>query len=225
MGVQTNLGNDQHGSIFFESLKSNLLTVDTNEIKYSKRLPAQIDVSSASLGVNYQVDKTNYRLNPLRGTEFQLTASAGTRKVKRNSVIVKLSDPTFSYASLYDTVKEKSYRIFLRLQAAHYFQLGRQSTLKAAMNFGLIQSPSLFRNELFQIGGYRLLRGFDEESIYVSRYIVNTMEFRYLIATNSFLFTFIDGAFTANKSTTVNINNRFLGGGLGLALETKAGNF
>lgn len=225
VGVQSSLGKNQRGSIFLESLKTSLLTVDTSTVKFTKKLPPQADVSAVSLGINYQLNKTNYQLNPLRGTEVQLTASAGTRKVNRNSVILQLYEPGYSFARLYDTVKEKTYRLFLKLNGAHYFQVGRQSTIKAAINMGLIQSPSLFRNELFQIGGYRLLRGFDEESIYVSSYLVTTAEFRYLIARNSFLFTFIDGAITANKSVSLQSNNRFTGAGLGLALETKAGIF
>jgi hypothetical protein len=43
-----------------------------------------------------------------------------------------------------------------------------------------------FRNELFQIGGNRLLRGFDEESQFVSQYLVPSVEYRYLIGQNSY---------------------------------------
>ncbi|MEO6916094.1 MAG: hypothetical protein ABI151_10955, partial [Chitinophagaceae bacterium] len=225
IGIQSGLGKNQRGSVFLESLKTTLLTVDTNTLKITKKLPPQVDVSAVSLGINYQFNKTNYLLNPLRGTEVQLTATAGTRKVNRNSVILQLSEPGYSFASLYDTVKEKTYRVYIKLNGAHYFQVGRQSTIKAGINLGLIQSPSLFRNELFQIGGYRLLRGFDEESIYASGYFVTTAEFRYLIARNSYLFTFIDGALTADNSFSRQSKNRFTGAGLGLALETRAGIF
>ena len=107
----------------------------------------------------------------------------------------------------------------------HYFPLGRSSTLKAALNGGWFQSPNMFRNELFQVGGYKTLRGFDEESIFASAYGIATAEYRYLIGQNSFLAAFVDYGVSANKSQGLNINNNFLGAGLGMAFETKAGIF
>ena len=76
---------------------------------------------------------------------------------------------------------------------------------------------------MFQIGGYKLLRGFNEESIYASRYAVFTAEYRYLIGLNSFLFAFTDVGYVKNKFQQVNINNQFIGAGLGIMYETKAG--
>lgn len=106
---------------------------------------------------------------------------------------------------------------------AHYFPVGKQATFKAAVNMGAFISPGIFRNELFQIGGYRLLRGFDEESIYATQYGVLTAEYRYRLALNSFLFGFIDGGLVRNKYQSVNVKNNFIGTGLGLAFETKFG--
>ena len=109
--------------------------------------------------------------------------------------------------------------------AAHYFPLGKQSAFKTAVNAGIYNSQSIFRNELFQIGGYRLLRGFDEESIYASRYAVTTLEYRYLVGLNSFFFVFSDGGYAENKSVNIKSSNTFISAGLGMAFETKAGIF
>lgn len=225
LGMEYNLAGDQNGRVFFQNLKSNLLNVDTLSLKANKKLPPEIDVSSVNLGVDYEVHKTNYRQNPSRGSELQLTVSAGTRNIKKNNLIVKLYDPSFSYESLYDTIQQKSYQFRVKINAAHYFQLGRQSTLKTAINGGLFQSQSVFRNELFQIGGFKLLRGFDEESIFASQYAVGTLEYRFLIGLNSFLFSFIDAGYASNKSLKPIASNNFIGAGLGMAFETKAGVF
>jgi len=88
----------------------------------------------------------------------------------------------------------------------------------------LLQSGSYYINELFRIGGYRLLRGFDEESQYVSHYAIGTAEYRYLIGQNSFFFGFIDGGW-ARHPLASQTNHTYIGTGLGLALETKAGIF
>ena len=225
LGLQYALTGNQSGRVFLQTLKTNILTVDTLLLKAVKRLPDQIDVSSVNAGIDYEVNRTNYRYNPLRGNVLQVMASAGLRKVQKNNVIVKLAEPSFSYAALYDSVKLNSYQFRIRLIAEHYFRLGKQSTFKTALNAGVFSSSSVFRNELFQIGGYRLLRGFDEESIFASQYAVGTAEYRFLIGLNSFLFTFMDGGWTANRSVGMHTRNGYLGAGFGLAFETKAGIF
>lgn len=222
-GVQYALSTAQKGSVFIQNLTTNLLSVDTGLVKLVKKLPDQIDVSSFNLGVNYDINTTDYRFNPKSGFELTWIASAGLRKLRKNNVILALHDPVFSYASLYDSVKQNSYQLRARLNAAYYVKAGQQSTFKTAINSGWFHSPAVFRNELFQIGGYKLLRGFDEESIFASGYVTGTFEYRYLIGINSFLSTFIDAGWTANNSNNLHTRNRYLGGGLGLALETKAG--
>jgi hemolysin activation/secretion protein len=109
------------------------------------------------------------------------------------------------------------------LSAARYFPLGKQSTLRTAITGGLFQSGNVFRNELFQIGGYKLLRGFDEESQYVSQYGVATVEYRYRVGLNSFFYVFTDGGWAKNAALINKPNYTYLSTGLGLAFETKAG--
>src|SRR5205085_8633012 len=73
------------------------------------------------------------------------------------------------------------------------------------------------------IGGYRLLRGFNEESIYATKYAVFTAEYRFLTGVNSFLFGFTDIGFTNTRYQSVSFTNRFTSAGLGLSFETKFG--
>jgi outer membrane protein assembly factor BamA len=228
LGAAYAVSSTQTGSVFVQRLTTNLLTVDTFSVKNNRKLPPEADVTSTNIGVNYQWITTDYRFNPRKGNEFNVTASAGTRNIRKNNVIVKLydqSDPEFNFNSLYDTFKLKSYQFRVKLQAIHYFPISRASTLKAALNGGWFQSPSIFRNELFQIGGYKLLRGFDEESIFSSAYGVATAEYRYLLGRNSFLAAFVDYGSSKNNMVETKTNSTFLGTGLGMAFETKAGIF
>jgi hemolysin activation/secretion protein len=140
-----------------------------------------------------------------------------------NELSFQSAKGAFNYNSLYDSIKLKSYQLRIRLSAAHYFPLGKSATFKLAANSGYYTIPSIFRNELFQIGGYKLMRGFDEESIYATQYAVATAEYRYLIGLNSYLFSFVDLGWVNNKYQDVNLHNRFTGGGLGILFETKAG--
>ena len=222
------LSANQSGKIFLQNQRTYLLSggYDTNQIKITKRLPANIDVTANSLGINYQWINTNYLYNPRKGNELKITTTAGLKKITKNNEIANLknpADPTFQFSSLYDSFKLNTYQFRIQFNAAHYFPAGKKSTLKTEINGGVFQSQDIFRNELFQIGGSKLLRGFDEESIYASQYAVFTAEYRYLTGINSYLFTFTDIGLTKTHFQTTNFTNNFLSAGLGLSAETKFG--
>ncbi len=225
LGLQYLLSVNQSGKIFVQWQNSFLLGtgVDTNQVKATKKLPPNIDVTAVNIGLDYDWNKTDYRLNPRTGNELKITAAVGIKNIKKNNEILNIKDPLFNYASLYDSVKAKSYQFRVKLSAAHYFPVGKQATVKTAFNGGAFISPNIFRNELFQIGGYKLLRGFSEESIYATQYAVLTAEYRYRLALNSFMFGFVDGGWVRNKYQSIDLKNNFIGAGLGLAFETRFG--
>jgi outer membrane protein assembly factor BamA len=230
LGAQYVLNINQSGKLFIQRTQTIVNGVDKNYILQNYRLPNEADVSSTNVGVDYEYNNTNYRFNPTKGNEFRIITSVGTKKIKRNSEILDLKDPgnpAFDFSSLYDTIKLKSYQFRIRGSAAKYFPIGKQnrSTLKTAINGGIFQSGNIFRNELFQIGGYKLLRGFDEESQYLSQFLIATAEYRYLVGQNSFFYVFTDGGWGRNNSQNVDVSYSYFGTGLGLAFETKVGIF
>jgi outer membrane protein assembly factor BamA len=228
LGMQYALSANQAGTVFIQEMTTSLQNVDTLTVIATHSLPADADLTSVSVGMTYEFNNTNYRFNPRKGNELQFLGSVGTRKIRPNAEIVQLTDPSdssFNFASLYDTVKLNTYQFMVKLTAAHYFPLSRASTLKLGFNGGAFGSPNPYRNELFLIGGYKLLRGFDEESILAAQYTVGTLEYRYLVGMNSFLFTFLDVGWAKNNVPGYNLNNAFIGTGLGMAFETKAGIF
>ena len=211
----------QTGSIALQFFSTNLLNVDTLTVIADKQLPNIADVRNTSVLLNHRVDNTNYRPNPTRGNTFEISIAAGNKKIKKNGTIMQIANPSFNYASLYDTVQLSTYQFKIRGGFAHYFPIGRQAVIKAAATGGWYQSPNYYLNELFQIGGYKLLRGFDEESIYADRFSVFTAEYRYLLGVNSYLNGFTDVGLTHNSLS--GNNNNFIGAGVGLAFESKQG--
>jgi outer membrane protein assembly factor BamA len=226
-GIQYMVSSKQSGRIFFQGTNTNLLNVDTNFIKSTRKLPVFLDVGSKNIGVDYQLQATNYRLNPRSGNEVYIMASAGIRNLRKNNTITSLSRDyngnVFDFKKLYDTLTPKSYILKLQFQGIHYFPIGKQATLKSSVQAGIIQTENVFKNEIFQFGGYKMMRGFNEESIYASQYALGSVEYRYLIGLNAYIYSFFDGAFTKNNSFGTNDTNIFIGTGIGLSLETKAG--
>lgn len=231
LGAQYTLNANQSGKLFIQRQQTYLSNgaINPAQIIQTRQLPDAGDVSSFNIGLDYELNTTDYRFNPRKGNEFRIITSMGTKTIKKNNEILALKDPgdpNFDFDKLYDTVKLKSYQFRAKATAAKYFPLPNQrSTVKTAVNAGIFQSGNIFRNELFQIGGYKLLRGFDEESQYVSHYAIATVEFRYLVGQNSFFYALADGGWGRNNSQNTKTNYTYFGTGLGLAFETKAGVF
>jgi len=69
----------------------------------------------------------------------------------------------------------------------------------------------LLNNELFRVGGANSIRGFNEQSIFTSKYTFFNTEYRYLTSSTSYLFSITDlGSFLINKE-----NNFLFGVGFG----------
>ncbi len=228
LGIQYLVSANQSFKLFYQNQSSILLSggVDTILVLHTKKLPVNMDVTSSNIGIGYHFENTNYRLNPRMGNEFDITGSVGIRKTSKSNDIVNLKDPArpdFDFNLLYDSIQLKTYQFKIVASGAHYFPFGKNNTVKTVANFGVVQSPQMFRNELFQIGGYKLLRGFDEESIYANQYAVFTTEYRYLLGINSYFFGFSDLGLTKTKYTGTSFSNSFISMGAGVEFETRFG--
>lgn len=227
-GVRYQAGPNQFARVFFQHQKTNAYP-DTVLLLSTKRLPDNLDMKLYNIGLGYEFNNTDYRRNPSKGNEVMLTTAFGTKKIITNVGITSLKDPSnpsFNFGTLYDTVKTSTFQFRLRTTLAHYFQTGKSSVVRTAVNGGWLVSQNYLRNELFQLGGYRLLRGFDEESIFASKYLVGTVEYRYrLPGPDSYFFVFADGGYAGNKLNNIAANHTYIGLGLGLTFATKAGLF
>jgi outer membrane protein assembly factor BamA len=228
LGAQYALGGNRNGKIFFQQFITTLDYIDTLNLIRTKRLPEQIDQSTTGLGLDYEWWNTDYRMNPRRGFDIRVQTTAGIRRIRKNNKITgigKSEVPVYDFNRLYDSVSLRAYSFRVHAVLAKYFQVGRQAAFKIALNGGWLESPNLFRNELFQLGGFQLLRGFDDERFFASAYAVLTAEYRVLTGQNSYLYFFTDGARLENRLPGMQTRGWFGGTGLGLTTETKAGLF
>lgn len=229
LGLRYKAGNEREMRIFFQRQVSNLSNgaIDKQTILSSRKLPSCGDLTVTGLGVDLSWNRTDYRLNPRKGSAIFFTGVAGRRTLRRNPDILNLKDPAapgFDFASLYDSLDARSYQLKCKAALLHYLPLGKTaSVLKLALQGGWVQSPQLYRNDLFQLGGFKLLRGFDEQSQYLSGYGVLTSEYRYLAGPNSFFYAFIDAGWGEAREMNQTNSYRYVGTGLGMTFETKAG--
>ncbi len=219
-GVQYLFEGGNYLKAFWSTTASNLISVDTTAIKQG-RFPKQLDVRNRAFGLEANWQSLDYRFNPRRGWVVVVKGSAGTRQIERNQAILNVSE------SFYDSLPGRSFRFVLDGRLERYFPLLERSAVKLAARSGAIFSEEkVYQNEQFRIGGNRLLRGFDEESVFATFYSVFTLEYRLLIGRNSYFYTFGDYGYVEDRRIgQTNRYDRPLGFGGGLTFETTAGVF
>ncbi|MEN9449293.1 MAG: hypothetical protein RJA25_2583 [Bacteroidota bacterium] len=214
---------------FYKYFQTIILNADTTFAKLNKKLPSNLDAVYNQYGMQAYYEKLDYLFNPQKGYELQLSGSIGTKKIKPNNQITTLQDGSgnFDYATLYDSIKRKSIKGDLFWMGNYYLPLGKKKKhiLKFGLNGGAVFNRNLLKNELLRIGGSRLLRGFDEQSIYASAYNMATLEYRMMIMRNSYFFLFMDAAYVHRKFNNTVFQDFPFGFGAGITFGTKIGIF
>jgi outer membrane protein assembly factor BamA len=229
LGVQYLMSATDQLSVFWESKSSNVLRVDTNTVLATRRLPPNLDFRQQGLGIESNWTHLDYRFNPRKGWAIQVRGVAARRVVQRSSQIEELRNPQFpefEYRSLYDTVALTTNRFRTEGRAEVFVPIMKRSTiLLRARGGGLFSESPIYQNEQYRLGGNRLLRGFDEESLFATRWAVATAELRLLLGPNSFMGVFTDYGYVENITDRTRVLLRPWGVGAGMNFEVAAGIF
>lgn len=213
IGVQYYFKGLNNFKIFYKQRNTNLIS--TSGLKFISTLPDYADITTQSYGTGLNFEKLDYRFNPHKGFAINLTGQTGNRTIKKNAKVNEL---------VYDNLLLRSTQYQFDGDVNLFIQLHRNNVLKLGVQGATIFGNStIFKNELFRIGGLRTLRGFDEESIFASTYVIPTIEYRFLFSQNSNLLLFAEGAWYENNSNATYINDMPMSVGAGINFETKAG--
>jgi len=201
--------------LFYENITSSLLSTST--LQGLTTLPPYADVTTELYGIEYSAKALDYIYNPRSGYEILVNVAAGTKEIHKNPKL----DP-----QIYDSLQLSSAEYRANINAACFIPFFSRSTFELALKGGYIDAPSLLRNDLYRIGGFAVLRGFPEQSIYANEYSVGTVEFHYLLEQNSFFFLFFDqGWYQRNVAGLATVRDTPYGFGAGMDFQTKAGIF
>lgn len=169
-------------------------------------------------GLLMRFDGTDDRLYPKKGSRFFISASAGSRKVKK---LAGFTDTSLSA----DSLNKNNLQISFEMSIEKFMKISARNIVLLSAKSSSITGNKIFFNEANRIGGLNSLRGFDEESIYTSSYAMGNIEWRFLLDKSSFLFGFYNMAFYELSLIDNYINDSPRGFGLGINFETKPGIF
>ena len=199
---------------FYKQRNANLIT--TKGLENITVLPEYADVITQAYGLGVFIEKLDYRFNPKKGISVSAQGAVGSRQIRKNPKINDLA---------YSTISLKTSQYQFEGNIAGYINIKKNHVVKLASQFGSVFGNTIYKNELFRIGGLRTLRGFDEESIYASSFVIPTIEYRFLFEKNSNIFVFAEGAWYENANVSGYTNDTPMSLGAGINFETKAGIF
>lgn len=186
---------------------------------FSSSLPELNDVKVNAYGLGVHLEKLDYKLNPRKGFSLDFFASTGFKK------IILPTDTTL--LENFKDIETNSTRYKAEVSADFFFPIYKRLIGNYGIRSAIIENSTIFKNELYRIGGFKTLRGFDEESIFASFYAVNTFELRFILEQNSYLFAFTDVGYWENNATalpaTLHYQPTSFGGGI--AFDSKVGIF
>ena len=170
------------------------------------------DYSKVGFGINYHY----FLKHP-----FRLMEGKSMLNVFANSIRKK--EKNFSWTE--DIQNESFSQVEIGLKTFRLFELAKRHYVKTGVEFkGLLTKNNYFsENELYRIGGFGSIRGFNEQSITANMYGFASVDYRFVPNEAFYLGLFTDYGFIENKRA--NINTSLLSIGTGISFLTKMGIF
>ena len=179
LGIQYAMKQGNYLKVFYRRYSSDVLAGGQNNSAFTNL--KSVETNFYGLALSRQT--VDYLPNPRRGIVFLLEGTIGTRKTK-------------------DTLSPKVETTYKgEFQIQYYIPLAKRHVLKLANTTECYFAPSYYENEVFRFGGQISLRGFNEEEIKATARTVSTLEYRFLLDQNSYLFAFLDQAWYENKAS------------------------
>lgn len=216
-------GNRQMGVVVGRQ-NTSLITADTAGVRKSARLPVNNPMEIYTYGLHLKWNQTDHSLNPRSGFKLSAHMAVGTRTLKRDPGIDKVifySDRYPAGISIYDTLDKKSLRGEILMDHTFFIPTFSNTTLALRYMGNYLLSEKVYVNELYRLGGFSTLQGFDERAIFANAFSMFKTEFRYLLSEESFAGVFVNAAFTENRSEQMNgVNGWLYGAGANVQLNT-----
>ena len=168
-----------------------------------ERQDSQADFSKNGFGITYQYENSQYSKFKENKTYLTITSGIWNQKIKEDDTKIKQNE------ILYQLVRQQ------HLFKNHFTHLGLSGK-------NLIQKENILENDLYQLGGFNSLRGFNQNSILTSSYNLFSAAYRYIPNDQIFFEIFSDFALIKNRENIVNSLHSI---GAGLQFLTKFGFF
>ena len=178
--------------------------------------------SKSKLSLTYTTENSNYLLdtntnldsysNYFLGAGYEITLSSFSELYDNKALFT--INPTFGKRT--SDITDRQFK--LQFNGIFNATISPRSYLYIKNETGFLDSKNLLTNELFRIGGVNSIRGFNEQSIFTSRFSYFNLEYRYLTSRTSYLHSISDIGFVKTLNAS---NETVLGLGIGYLFTVK----
>lgn len=218
IGLNYAVQSNQHVSFFYRKNSSTITGFNSLELM-NGRLPRHLDFVTNEIGVGYSIFRVNRPLFPRSGWSLDCNFFTGNKSIDINSKIANLKDGNGnSLAQLYDSILLSQSTYSFMLDMVRYTPIGSSWVVKSRFDAKVWIAPSISTGEMFYIGGNKLPRGFDDNSLVVPWYATMSHELQYYLSEYFYSNIFVD--VTVLKNSLNNQIDKPLGLGAGIALRT-----
>lgn len=198
-GISYFLGSGNTLKAFYRNANSSLLGSTPSAGGYAT-------VKSNQYGLALTHQAIDYLPNPRKGFIWQVEGSVGQRSMTKDTLT-------------------KSLLLTGRVHLETYIPFGKRNVVKLASVSEVYHADSVQQNELMRFGGNLSQRGFLEDELLSTTRTTATLEYRFLLDRNSYLFAFVDQSWYERNTSTSYLNDHPLGFGAGLCFGTNIGIF
>lgn len=159
-------------------------------------------------GLSLSKQKLDYLPAPKNGFQLLLDVSLGRRYTSRNDSLNLKFDNTLKY----------------EYQLTNYFSIFKRNIIKTQISGELYLAPFYYQNEMLRFGGLLNQRGFREDELQGNLRFMQSVEYRFMLEQNSYIFAFYD--ITYYESQVKNkLKDTPYGFGSGISFGTEQGIF
>ncbi|MCH2229953.1 MAG: hypothetical protein MK105_06385 [Crocinitomicaceae bacterium] len=204
IGIQYFLKRGSYLKAFYRNTNSSVLSGGLNNPLFSKLG----NTKTNSYGLSFSSNKLDYLPNPTRGLSLLIEGNVGLRKSQINDTTLEASSVVYK--------SKLRINYFIPLYKRHVLHLSNLTEFYSA--------DEIFENEVFRYGGLSNQRGFNEDELFATTKSTTSIEYRFLLDKNSYVFAFYDQTWYENNSN-IYYQDTPLGFGLGFAFSTNFGVF
>ncbi len=204
IGVQYLLKNGNTLKLFYRNYQSSLLSGGQT----NSTLLQLANINTNYYGLSISKQTIDYLPCPTKGFTLQIEGAIGIRNRQDSS--------------LHTSSKTSTGKIEYSFN--NYFSVSKRHIIKISNVIEALLAPTFTRNELLRFGGMATQRGFKEEELRATSRALLSLEYRFLLEQNSFLFLFYDQSWYENKLAVTKHDNPYGFGG-GLTFGTQLGLF
>lgn len=184
---------------FYKNQQSNLLGAANSGLAYGSS-------KSNLYGLSFRNQTVDYLPNPRKGFIWYLEGNIGKRTLKKDSIT--------NHYLIYGG----------KLQIEYYQSLGKRFVIKGGLLSESFYTNNIQQNELIRFGGNLTQRGFMEDELLGTFRATLTIEPRFILDQNSYLFVFYDQSWY-ERNVKAYVHDSPKGFGAGLCFGTNIGIF